>query len=446
MSTGNRRAVSADALKTCPSCGESRGNRRQGWGPIHKGDEVIGYTCPNCPMWDEPIRRIETARGVRLRVVVDATPRGAAKRKQATKTLDTLDEARQFVAEVRAEVSERGGLSARTLTVAQLLDRYVASRVDIRKTTADNYAYRAKLVIDALGDRPVRELTAGEIEKFIAETVAGERTRRDGRPFAPGTVRSAVNRLSQALDFAVRDGLVEKNVADLVRMPRARKTRGTELEHWPTEGHGAEAVCTDLDKFRAKSDLDRLAGAWRLTLCGLTRADVMGLRWSDIDFGAGTVTVRQGRVIADKGGGDVVDDTKSEQRRRTVPVDVIESGTLDLLRQLKTRQVREKLEAGAAYNDSGYVVVDEMGRPLRPELYSDWFRALCRRAGVPVIRLHSVRHTLAFLLHRLGVVPGDAAALLGHTVEVHLSTYLPDAGDSGITAAAQALGSRTHAA
>lgn len=446
MSTGNRRTVPNDSLKVCPSCGEARGNRRNGWAPIHKGETIVGYTCPDCPAWDEPVRRVETSRGVRFRVVVDATPRGAQKRKQATKTLDTLDDARQFVAEVRSEVAERGGLSARALTVAQLVERYVASRVDIRKTTAHNYSYRAKPVVDALGDRPVRELTAGEVEKFIAETVAGERTRRDGQPFAPGTVRSAVNRLSQALDFAVRDGLVEKNIAAMVRMPRARKSKGTELEHWPTEGHNAEAVCADLDTFRSRSDLDRLAGAWRLTLCGLTRADVMGLRWSDVDFEAGTVTVRQGRVIAQNGSGDVVDDTKSEQRRRSVPVDVIEAGTIDILRKLKTRQTREKLETGGVYHDSGYVAVDELGHPLRPELYSDRFRAICRRAGVPVIRLHSVRHTLAFLLHRLGVVPGDAAALLGHTVEVHLSTYLPDAGASGITAAAQALGGRTHAA
>lgn len=59
---------------------------------------------------------------------------------------------------------------------------------------------------------------------------------------------------------------------------------------------------------------------------------------------------------------------------------------------------------------------------------------------MPAIRLHSVRHSVAFWLHQLGVAPADAAALLGHTVEVHLSTYLPDSGSSGIMAAAAALG------
>ena len=85
-------------------------------------------------------------------------------------------------------------------------------------------------------------------------------------------------------------------------------------------------------------------------------------------------------------------------------------------------------------------MVDALGVPLRPEMYSDRFRAVCREAALPPITLHAVRHSLAFWLHREGVTPADAVALLGHTVEVHLSTYLPHSGASGIASAAQALG------
>ena len=81
-----------------------------------------------------------------------------------------------------------------------------------------------------------------------------------------------------------------------------------------------------------------------------------------------------------------------------------------------------------------------IGAPLRPEVYSDRFRRLTVAAGVTRITLHSVRHSLAFWLHSLGVTPADAAALLGHTTEVHLSTYLPESGATGIAAAAAALG------
>ena len=61
---------------------------------------------------------------------------------------------------------------------------------------------------------------------------------------------------------------------------------------------------------------------------------------------------------------------------------------------------------------------------MRPELYSDRFRRLSRQAGLRVIHLHLVSHTLAVAMNRAGVAPVDAAPPLGHTVDVYVSTYL----------------------
>ncbi|MGO1629659.1 MAG: hypothetical protein ACTHX2_12665, partial [Microbacterium sp.] len=162
--TGNRRKVPNDALKICPSCGEPRGNRRQSWEPIYRGNEVLGYTCPVCPTWAEPIRRTEAGRFV---AVVDATPPGATKRKQAKKTTDSLGEARQFVAQARAEVAEHGGLSARELTVAKALEDWLASKTRLRPPTRRNYEAQFLPVVRAFGDKPVRELRAGHVEELI---------------------------------------------------------------------------------------------------------------------------------------------------------------------------------------------------------------------------------------------------------------------------------------
>ncbi len=170
----------------------------------------------------------------------------------------------------------------------------------------------------------------------------------------------------------------------------------------------------------------------------MTRSDVLGLRWSDVALDQGLATIAQGRVALDAG--DHVDDPKSAARRRAVPFEVMWPGTADRLRSLSARQAADRLRAGAVYVDSGLVVVDAVGQPVRPEWYSDRFRAVCRGADLPPITLHALRHTLAFLLHREGVTPADAAALLGHSLPVHMSTYLPTSGASGITTAAQALG------
>ena len=72
------------------------------------------------------------------------------------------------------------------------------------------------------------------------------------------------------------------------------------------------------------------------------------------------------------------------------------------LRELRDRQTAEERVAGGAYQDTGLVVVDELGRPLRLERYGDAFRRHARDAGLPDIRLHDARHTAASLMLSLG--------------------------------------------
>jgi integrase len=90
---------------------------------------------------------------------------------------------------------------------------------------------------------------------------------------------------------------------------------------------------------------------------------------------------------------------------------------------LRVRQASERLALGSAYADAEYVVVDEQGKPPRPEWYSDRFRALCRETRVPTIRLHATRHTLADVLLNAGMPAVDVAAWLGHTTEVMHERY-----------------------
>jgi integrase len=330
---------------------------------------------------------------------------------------------------VRAQVKTAGTYAdTKGETVEALCKRWLASRRDIRPVTVEGYERVLAPVLRRIGSSPVMDVTVSDIDALIAwlGTKGGKR----GQALGPRAVRASLVALGQAFDLAAREETISRNVVRLARRPRVRKRVGRDLEHWQP---------ADLVKFRKHADADPLAGAWRLTLCGLTRADVLGLRWSDVDLDSGLVAVSQGRVPLDHGG-DHTDEPKSAQRVRAVPVEAIHPGTVALLRSLKATQAAARLKTGPAYVESGYVVVDALGVPVRPEWYSDTFRRLGAAAGVPRITLHSVRHSLAFWLHQIGVAPADAAALLGHTVEVHLSTYLPHSGAAGITAAAEALG------
>lgn len=138
------------------------------------------------------------------------------------------------------------------------------------------------------------------------------RRRCSGEALGPRSVKEALVALGQVLDMAMKEGTVNKNVARLVKRPRLRKVTGTDLQHWQP---------AELKKFLAHADSDPLAAAWRLTASGLTRADVLGLRWPDLDLEAGVARISQGRVALDHA--DYVDDPKSESRRRAVPFEEI---------------------------------------------------------------------------------------------------------------------------
>ena len=94
---------------------------------------------------------------------------------------------------------------------------------------------------------------------------------------------------------------------------------------------------------------------------------------------------------------------------------------------------------GAGYPETGLVVVNALGEPIRPEQYADRFRKLCRESVLRISHLHYVRHTLAGDLIGAGVTIVDAAALLGHTPDVSVSTYLKKS-DAGVRSAASAPG------
>lgn len=83
---------------------------------------------------------------------------------------------------------------------------------------------------------------------------------------------------------------------------------------------------------------------------GLTRADILGLRWQDINFEAGSVTVSQGRVYLqfgqDKEKRSVTGDPQSAQRRREIPVEAVHPGTMDLTQEAQSSPGRREVSGG----------------------------------------------------------------------------------------------------
>ena len=376
------------------------------------------------PRDDEPIRLVSTKTRPRYRAVISTGQHPDGRRRQETKTFDTLREARDWVSETRSAVKRGTHTSRDTLSFDGLCSRWLASKRDVREVTRSNYTNVLKPVRTRLGQRKAQDLRRSDMEALV-EWLAADGGQR-GKGLSRTSIVYTMGRVHQVLAYGVTEGLLPMNVSDGVKAPRKNHGDNREFIVWETG---------DLLRFRGVSDTDAWAAAWRLTLSGLRRSEVLGLKWSDLDLDRGIVAVNRGRVALD-GKTTVVDDPKSSASRRSVPFEQMHPGTAELLRTL----AKDRLRSLNAYPETDYVVVDALGQPVRPEAYSDRFATLCQEAHVPVVRLHSTRHALAGMLHRAGVAPADAAALLGHEVTTHLAFYVKPS-DNGMASAATALGS-----
>lgn len=359
------------------------------------------------PRPGEPIRLTPAGR---YRVVLDIAPPGA-KRKQLSRNFPTLKAAREFVVQTRADLSRQTYSAPNKVTVEDVLDRWLtACEADtgLRRVTVEGYRAWLLPARRYFAGRPVTTVRHSDVEAFKGWAL--REGARDGTALSPRAVAGTLGVFRRALQVAVRDGVIPANPAEGVKRPSAKRTE----DLWTAD---------DLATFREAADEDPLAGALRLVLCGLRRSEVLGLTWGDVDP-AGLVRVRQGRVALSDGT-TATGAPKSSASARTVAVEALQPGTLALL--------------GERGPDSRLVVLDAVGQPLRPEVLSDRFRRIAEHAGLPPIRMHAVRHSLATILAADPAVPDvDAAALLGHDVATFHATYARRTEDGAARAAAAA--------
>lgn len=361
----------------------------------------------------EPIRKVSLrGGGVRYRVVVDVGLRPDGRRDQRTSTHRTLKEARAEVARVRSQVDSGTYIRPVRETVDAHLDSWLESKrlAWKRPATLRSYADALRPVRASCGGKPLQGLTADDIDAVKAAMLDGSARSIGvkGKPLSARSVNYTLGTLQQALEQAVKRGKVARNVAATVdRVAGAAQP-------------GAAWTVDESSAFKSVANRDRLHAAWLLTCYGLRRGEVLGLRWDrDIDLSEGILTIRASRTTV---AGQIVEGPpKTRRGARTLPLD---NALSTALRALRKRQSEERLAAGPAYDgSSGLVVLDELGRPPRPEWYSDTFRRIAREAKVPAIRLHDARHTSVTIMRSLGVPAHVVAAWHGHDEAVMARTY-----------------------
>jgi integrase len=167
-------------------------------------------------------------------------------------------------------------------------------------------------------------------------------------------------------------------------------------------------------RFLAHAAGDRLYFLWRLALVrGLRRGELAGM--PDGAFNAADASVAVSAALLSVGGKLVWGKPKSRAAERVVDLD---AGSVAARKAHRSRRLRERLAAGSAWEDSGQMFTDEIGRPLRPDWISRRFRELSAEAGLPLIRLHDARHTAASLMFDAGIDIKIVQEVLGHSTSV----------------------------
>jgi integrase len=304
--------------------------------------------------------------------------------------------------------SQRGTYSAPSrTTVREFLDTWhEGAKTELALTAWTNYGQIIRRNIKPyLGSKRLTDLSPLDIKKWHGQLLSDGRA--DGGPLAIASVKLAHRILHRALADAVRWNLVAVNPASATRAPRGEQK---EMTVWRAD---------EARRFLDAIANDRLVALWTLGLhTGLRRGELAGLRWSDVDLEGATLTVAQQRTTANYV--IVVTTPKAKSQRQLL----LAPATVVALKGHLTRQRVERLAVGPAWTDTGYVFVDEAGQPYHPQRYTKMFDQAVRRAGVPKIRLHDTRHTMATLALEAGVHPKVVQEQLGHSaIAVTMDTY-----------------------
>lgn len=322
------------------------------------------------------------------------------KRRHVRRRFKTEREARDAFAEVLHEASKGTFVARKKLTVAEAVDDFLASRHNLRATSLSKLTYDLGILKQFYGDLGLQQLTKTHVDRMVTSLVEGGTTTPKGRK-RKGWGSRAVNKViiatARLLEDAHRQGHVSRNVASHVnRVASSHQSLDTF-----TQG--------EVQKLLGGLKDDRLAHAWHLALSGLRRGEIAGLRWSDIDFDTGMLTIANNRVSA--GGRSVENDPKSFTSRRTLP---LPDRLVVALRDARERQRQERIEVGSAYRSGSYVVSNEIGDPYSPAVLSRYWRDMLKRVDMRHLKLHGARHTAATLMHLDGVPVAVIAAWIGH--------------------------------
>ena len=266
-------------------------------------------------------------------------------------------------------------------------------RNHLSKTVAPEQWKERKLdAVPGLKDLPLAKLTLARVQQFFNEKLAAGNS--------PALVSYLRVVLRIALQHALKDDLIVRNVAALSTPPRVEKK---EIVPFTPEQAG---------RFMKAAMGHRLEALFTVGLAvGLRSGECSGLKWDAVDLETGAVVVRY-TLQRIKGAGLVLMPPKSQKSRRTIHLPEI---CISKLRSHRDRQEQERTLAGSRWEEISYVFTSSIGTPIDDRKILKEFNALSSAAKLPKQRFHDLRHACCSLLGAQGVPLKVISEILGHS-------------------------------
>ena len=290
-------------------------------------------------------------------------------------------------------------------TVGQWMDIWFENYAKIKVRPSSHQTYRGYIenhIKPNIGSIPLNKLTSLELQKLYKKLLGNGRVERieskkQPKGLSAKTVRNINQIISSALNLAIEQKLILANPANACALP---KLEHREMKTLPVE---------QLTSFLREAKESGVFEMYYIELVtGLRRGELLGLKWSDIDLERGSLRVQQQIARID---GEIVEaPLKTKNAYRTLP---LSADAIDVLKAQKKK-----------CGNSPYVFPSPTGGPISPDSVLHMLHRVLKRAGLPKIRFHDLRHTFATLALQNGVDIKTVSGMLGHfSAGFTLDTY-----------------------
>ncbi len=355
------------------------------------------------------VKRYKDSYTVVLNLGIDPT---TGKRKQQWVSVKgTKKAAEKRLSELLSQLDTGTFMKPGKTTLGEFLEHWLKDYAwpNLAPRTAEGYEHiiRRHLIL-GLGNITLTQLKPEHLQRYYSEKLSEGRC--DGKgALSPQTVRHHHVTLHNALQSAVKWGLLSRNPADAVSPPRFQRPE------WHTLNEDDIKILLEAAKVTPYYALFYLA-----LFTGMRRSELLALRWCDVDLLLCQLYVT--RTLHQLRDASIVyraPKTAKGRRMITLPP----SATL-VLREHKEKQEVTRVILGIPLIDDDLIFSDLNGKPLLPNTVTHAWIKLVRRTGLGGIRLHDARHSHASLMLKAGTHPKIVQERLGHaSIVITLDTY-----------------------